>query len=205
MSLILRPARQSDAVISALLLVETNGDFGLQVLGLGDPALQIKAMQEWFLAGANRFSHEEAWIAEKYGVAAGLLLCFEGSRLTALELGCARRLAAIYGLGGAIRMLWRNNQLACRKDAEPDEYLISHLAVDEHFRRQGIAKVLLEKAADLARAKGLHKLVLEVEANNQPAVALYQRAGFEVIDTLRPHDPKGLLRSFEYFKMLKSV
>ena len=205
MTLILRPATKEDAAIASVLLAETNGEFGVAVLGLGRPDLQLSALKQWFADAGNRFSYQCTTIAEKYGIAAGLLLAFQGSELAALELGCARRIFSIYGLFGTIKMIWLNKSLAGNKEAEKGEYLIAHLAVDEHFRRQGIAQVLLERAEMDARSFGLSKLVLEVEIPNQKAIALYRKAGFEVINTVYFKDKMARFKSPGFYKMLKNL
>lgn len=205
MSLTIRPARKEDGIIASCLLAETTRDFGVQVLGLGDPDLQLKAFQKWFNDEGNRFSYQYAQIAEKYGIAAGLLLAFSGARLIPLELGCARQILKIYGLLGAIRMVNRNRALADYPEAEKDEYIITHLAVDENFRRQGIAKALLDRAAVDGAQLGFKKLVLEVEMDNHQAVGLYKREGFQVINTFYYNDKRGLLTSPGFYKMLKPI
>ena len=205
MTLNLRPATKSDAPVAAALLAETNGEFGVAVLGLGRPDLQFSALKQWFSDSGNRFSYQCTTIADKDSAAAGLLLAFKGSELAALELGCAKRIFAIYGFFGALKMVWLNKALAGNKEAERDEYLIAHLAVDEHFRRQGIAQALLEKAARDARAQGLSRLVLEVEIGNQNAIALYQKAGFEIINTVYFNDQSARFKSPGFYKMLKTL
>ncbi|MRS05137.1 N-acetyltransferase, partial [bacterium] len=146
MNLTLRPATRADVLVAAALLAETNGEFGVEVLGLGKPDLQFTALRRWFTDTGNRFSFQCSTIAEINGVAAGLLLAFRGSELARLELGCAKRILDIYGLFAAVKMIWLNKSLAGNKEAENDEYLIAHLAVDEGFRRQGIAQALMVKA-----------------------------------------------------------
>lgn len=205
MTLNLRPATKNDAVVAAALLAETNGGFGVEVLGLGKPELQFSALQQWFVEPGNRFSYQHTTIAEKYGISAGLLLAFKGSDLTALELGCARRIFSIYGLAGALKMIWLNKSLAGNKEAEKDEYLIAHLAVDDNFRRQGIAQVLLDKAKQDAISFGLPKLVLEVEMANHRAISLYQKAGFEIINTVYFKDDSDRFKSPGFYKMLRNL
>lgn len=205
MSLILRPATKEDAVIAAALLAETNGEFGVEVLGLGKPNLQYSALRQWFADSGNRFSFQCSTIAEKYGVAAGLLLAFRGSDLARLELGCAKRIFAIYGFISAIKMIWLNKSLAGNKEAEKDEYLIGHLAVDQGFRRQGIAQALLGKAEEDALSSGLYKLVLEVEIGNDKAIALYRKAGFEIINTVYFNENAARLRTAGFYKMIKNL
>lgn len=203
MSLNLRAARKEDAIPASLLLADTTGEFGIAVLGLGKPELLLKALQTWFSQRGNRFSHEHAIVAEKFGIAAGLLLCFPGAMLSALELGCGRQMISIYGIIGALRMVWLNRSLVNNTEAEKDEYLIAHVAVDEHFRRQGIAQALLAKAEELSLAAGLRKQVLEVEIGNDNAIQLYKKAGFEIVHTIYFNDKKGRLNCPGFYKMTK--
>jgi ribosomal protein S18 acetylase RimI-like enzyme len=205
MTLNLRPATKDDAPIAAALVAETNGEFGVATLGLGRPDLQFSALRQWFSDSGNRFSYQCTTIAEKFGMTAGLLLAFKGSELAALELGCGKRIFAIYGFFGAFKMIWLNKSLAGNKEAERVEYLIAHLAVDKNFRRQGIAQALLEKAEIDARALGLSRLVLEVEIGNQNAIALYQKAGFEIINTVYFNDKSAQFKSPGFYKMLKAL
>jgi len=205
MTLVIRPATKEDVPTATALLAETNGAFGVEVLGLGKPDLQFSALKQWFADPGNRFSYQCSTIAEKYGIAAGLLLAFPGSKLGALELGCVKRIFAIYGFGDAIRMIWLNKSLAGNKEAEKDEYLIAHLGVDEHFRRQGIAQVLLAKAEEDARDLNLSKLVLDVEMNNDKAIALYRKSGFEQVNTVYYGKKADKFKSPGYYKMSKTL
>lgn len=53
-----------------------------------------------------------------------------------------------------------------------------NLAVCPAFRRQGVARALVEALIDALREQGSHCLTLEVRASNTPAIALYSRLGF---------------------------
>lgn len=59
-----------------------------------------------------------------------------------------------------------------------DEGYITNVAVSPDCRRQGIARALIAKLTDEARAAGLAFVTLEVRASNAPAIALYEGAGF---------------------------
>ena len=59
-----------------------------------------------------------------------------------------------------------------------DEGYITNVAVSPDARRQGIARALIAKLTDEARAAGLAFVTLEVRASNAPAIALYEGAGF---------------------------
>jgi ribosomal protein S18 acetylase RimI-like enzyme len=205
MTLNIRPATIEDAPIATALLVETNGGFGVEVLGFGNPDLQFSALKQWFVDSDNRFSYQCCSIAEKYGIAAGLLLGIPGSRLDSLQFGCVRRLFSIYSFWGGLKMIWGNKSMAGNKEAEADEYLIAHLGVDEHFRRQGIAQALLEKAEQDAHALNFTKLVLDVEMNNDKAIALYQKSGFIEADAIFYGDKAEKFKSPGYFKMFRTI
>ena len=59
------------------------------------------------------------------------------------------------------------------------------LCVDESFRRRGVARALLVDLARLAREAHAGRLVLEVAADNFPALRLYESGGFVSIG-IRP-------------------
>lgn len=56
-----------------------------------------------------------------------------------------------------------------------------NIAVDAHYRRQGIAQALVEALVAQLKEKGNHSLTLEVRISNQPAIALYEKLGFEQV------------------------
>jgi len=58
-----------------------------------------------------------------------------------------------------------------------------YLAVDEAFRGQGVARALLAECEKLALAWGRSGLLLDV-ANDNPALRIYERFGFERLGSL---------------------
>ena len=58
-----------------------------------------------------------------------------------------------------------------------------YLAVDEAFRGQGVARALLSECEKLAREWGRSGLLLDV-ANDNPALRIYERFGFEELGSL---------------------
>lgn len=61
-------------------------------------------------------------------------------------------------------------------------WVLNDLFVDAPARRQGVARALLEAAADFARGDGAARLELETSHDNHPAQALYQAAGWSRYD-----------------------
>ena len=53
-----------------------------------------------------------------------------------------------------------------------------NIAVDERYRRCGIARLLLDELFALTAAEGLRGYTLEVRVSNARAIELYERAGF---------------------------
>lgn len=62
-------------------------------------------------------------------------------------------------------------------------WLLNDLFVAEDARRGGVARALLDAAADFARARGAAGLMLETMRDNAPARALYIAAGWHEDDT----------------------
>ena len=57
------------------------------------------------------------------------------------------------------------------------------IAVDPEARGRGVGLALLRSLVERARASGHESLSLSVEADNEVAVRLYRRAGFETVAT----------------------
>ena len=67
-----------------------------------------------------------------------------------------------------------------------------NIAVDPDFRRQGIAEKLILAMTQKLNEKGIIALLLEVRVSNAPAIALYEKLGFEQVGR-RPryyHNPR---------------
>jgi ribosomal-protein-alanine N-acetyltransferase len=67
----------------------------------------------------------------------------------------------------------------------PDEAHIVTVAVRDSHRRKGIGELLLISAIELAQAKEQALVTLECRVTNEPALALYEKYGFEQVG-LRP-------------------
>lgn len=61
-----------------------------------------------------------------------------------------------------------------------DELQILEIGVDEHYRRQGVARMLLGRIEFEARKKNM-KITLEVRSRNHPAIKLYENTGFVAV------------------------
>jgi ribosomal-protein-alanine N-acetyltransferase len=68
---------------------------------------------------------------------------------------------------------------------------LCNVAVDEKFRRRGIAMEMLRHGLEECRQKGIERVLLEVRESNQAAIGLYQRLCFREISRRSQyyHDP----------------
>jgi ribosomal protein S18 acetylase RimI-like enzyme len=73
----------------------------------------------------------------------------------------------------------------------PTEALLRFLAVDPDGEGSGIGRALLADAIDNTTIGGFRSLMLEVRTNNERAIELYTRAGFEPFGAAVPHPRAG--------------
>ena len=88
---------------------------------------------------------------------------------------------AILAKGGAILMATCNGSVAgavALKKVNEDVYELTKMAVDEQFRRKGIAEALSYAAFDKAKSVGVKKLVLYSQTTLVPAITMYRKLGF---------------------------
>jgi len=61
---------------------------------------------------------------------------------------------------------------------------VALLCVASHYRRRGIASVLLSRLMHSAFIEGLHPVQLEVRTDNYQAIQFYEARGFVIVETL---------------------
>ena len=79
------------------------------------------------------------------------------------------------------------------------DHYISNLAVDPGFRRRGVAQALLADAERRARAANCKCLSLDMDKDNPPAKALYEKNGF----TAASEFSLDLEKTHYYYRMAK--
>ena len=62
-----------------------------------------------------------------------------------------------------------------------DETDVMNVAVHPDWRRQGVAENLITHLIQELKKRGSHALMLEVRASNTPAIALYEKLGFQQV------------------------
>lgn len=62
---------------------------------------------------------------------------------------------------------------------------LHNIAIAKELRGKGLSALLMDKLIERAKERGVHRIMLEVRVSNAPAIALYQKYGFEKVG-LRP-------------------
>jgi ribosomal-protein-alanine N-acetyltransferase len=76
--------------------------------------------------------------------------------------------------------------------ALPDEAYVQTIGVVKAHQRNGLGATLLTALLDDAKRRGLPRVGLEVRIDNEPAIRLYERFGFEAIAVRkRYYQPSG--------------
>lgn len=63
-------------------------------------------------------------------------------------------------------------------------FVIRTFVVHPSFLKMGIGRVLMDYSFELAQQSGIKSIRLDVYENNLPAISLYEKCGFEYIDTV---------------------
>lgn len=89
---------------------------------------------------------------------------------------------AILKDGGKILMALYNGTIAgtvALRKLQSSVFEFTKMAVDENYRRKGIAEALTYASFDLAKKMGATKVLLYSNTKNEAAIQLYQKIGFK--------------------------
>jgi ribosomal protein S18 acetylase RimI-like enzyme len=86
-----------------------------------------------------------------------------------------------------------------------DELCLGHIAVGKKRRRQGVATKLLDYFSHYALTQNKHKLVLDVEATNIPALMFYRQYGFSEVARTEPDASAATLGLTAHWHMRKDL
>ena len=74
---------------------------------------------------------------------------------------------------------------------EPQIGHVMNIAVDPNYRKLGLGKALLKEGIEYLKKLDAAEIELEVRVDNAPAIALYERFGFTIIDRIRNYYSDG--------------
>jgi len=194
-----RAARIDDATFSAPLIRLSLGGLSDHLF---DPNTDIAdgMIAKLFARDAGRFGYRQAYLAEIENERVAVLAASHGKDLNRLGLASIPHLIAVMGLFQAIRSVYRAVTLPGGWEAMNDEYYIANIGVLPAMQGRSIGSQLLVYAEGLAKKNSLMKCSLIVGSHNPNARRLYERVGYDVVETVQ--DPQD---KFGYFRMVKEL
>lgn len=151
-----------------------------------------------YVRRGNTVSYTNHFVAEIEGRVVGSILSYSQPSFLALTLGTALRILSVYGLR-APKVMARG--LKTETIIQPPKsgcLYLGHIAVLETERNKGIAKKLIEYM--ISKETKYKTASLDVSAENEPAIALYQKLGFQIKETRHPLGWEGTIPSHHYME-----
>ena len=164
-----------------------------------------QVLENLFRLKSNRFSHQFTQVLCDSEKVVGLVISYSGRLMKSLELPMALQLLRMIGLVRFGQFLWRAFPLIGVKEAMDDEYFISNIAVAPTQRQNGLGHLMLEQVENQARSQRFTKISLTVDIENERAFSLYQRIGFDLVDTVTNARLKKSIYYAGYHRMLKAL
>ena len=199
----IRPAGLCDRDLVARLIYLTMGIEADWLFGQEKGKSTLQVLASLFLRRGTRVSFNLAYLAERAGQVAGLLLAYPGRLLFRLNWMTGWHFSRIYGLAAIIRLARMQSVYGDLKETESDEFYISNLAVFPEFQGQGIGMNLMAYAEEMTRASGLQKCSLIVAFGHENACHLYEHLGYKIVRSYLREHPKVAEGSGGYHRMVK--
>lgn len=180
---LIRPAQPDDAPAASQLMYYAGPNYILAFFGKTERKA-IRGLCRMFPLPGHTTSYSYAFVAEDEGKVVGLFSGLDGKTWRA-----SKRASKMYGpLWFVAVPPWQIPRMIAAYDdfdramppVSDEEYYIEHLAVLPERRGQGIGRQLMEFAENQARARGLKRVVLDVEIENEGARRLYEHLGFQI-------------------------
>ena len=178
---VIRPARPQDAPVGARLMFYAGVNYMRAFFGSTERKA-IKVLKRMFSLPGHMTSYTYAFVAENEG---DIVALFSG--LDRRSWRASNRASWMYGpVWWIAAPPWQIPKMisayyAFDKAVPPvldEEYYIVHLAVLPEKRGQGIGEQLMVFAENMAKSKGLKRMLVDVEIENEGACRFYKRLGF---------------------------
>lgn len=170
------------------------------------PDLLGKKFKEFFvrafLEKGNLFSHEHVFFAKFEGKIAGMLLSYDWRAKKREETGTGWLMMKVLGFDFLKQLPAFISATSGSGKLEEGDYYISNIAVYPEFRGKKIGKTLMLKAEELAREKNSKRLALDVEVDNEVAIAVYKKLGYTV---KREHEIELGGKKYRFYRMVKPL
>lgn len=135
-----------------------------------------KILEALYIEKGNLFSHECCMFAKFGNHIAGMVLAYPYEYSAKFRLRTGFLLIKEMGISSVPRLLSVDRVIG--KHGK-NEFYISNLAVYPDFRNKGLARGLLQYCFEAAKRAFSTKVTLDVEEENEVAIKLYTKMGFQ--------------------------
>lgn len=182
----IKNAQKQDAKICIKLLNLAMEDIAYKLSGYDDPVKSDEILEKFFESETNRLSYKNVYVYKRDDVIIAAMCAYFGGDAWQLDREISQHLKA----------LGKDAQI--EKECFDDEFYIDSIAVDEKFRRQGLAKELILHSFAKAKELGHKKVSLIVDINKPKVRKFYESLGFKF-------NTKKIINLHEYDHMIKEI
>lgn len=182
----IKNAQKQDAKICIKLLNLAMEDIAYKLSGYDDPVKSDEILEKFFVSEINRLSYKNVYVYKRDDVIIAAMCAYFGGDVAKLDSEISQHLKA----------LGKDAQI--EKECFDDEFYIDSIAVDEKFRRQGLAKELILHSFAIAKELGHKKVSLIVDVNKPKVRKFYESLGFKF-------NTKKIINLHEYDHMIKEI
>ena len=182
----IKNAQKQDAKICIKLLNLAMEDIAYKLSGYDDPVKSDEILEKFFVSEINRLSYKNVYVYKRDDVIIAAMCAYFGGDAAQLDREISQHLKA----------LGKDAQI--EKECFDDEFYIDSIAVDEKFRRQGLAKELILHSFARAKELGHKKVSLIVDVNKPKVCKFYESLGFKF-------NTKKIINLHEYDHMIKDI
>ena len=182
----IKNAQKQDAQICIKLLNLAMEDIAYKLSGYDDHVKSDEILEKFFVSETNRLSYKNVYVYKRDDVIIAAMCAYFGGDVAKLDREISQHLKA----------LGKDAQI--EKECFDDEFYIDSIAVDEKFRRQGLAKELILHSFAKAKELGHKKVSLIVDINKPKVRKFYESLGFKF-------NTKKIINLHEYDHMIKEI
>ena len=182
----IKNAQKQDAKICIKLLNLAMEDIAYKLSGYDDPVKSDEILEKFFESETNRLSYKNVYVYKRDEQIIAAMCAYFGGDAWQLDREISQHLKA----------LGKDAQI--EKECFDDEFYIDSIAVDEKFRRQGLAKELILHSFARAKELGHKKVSLIVDINKPKVRKFYESLGFKF-------NTKKIINLHEYDHMIKEI
>ncbi|MBT0587883.1 GNAT family N-acetyltransferase [Alteromonas oceanisediminis] len=187
---IFRATPDNSRVCAALLLSSAPKTL-THLLAQGNTQRAFDYLTQAWAFGGGQFGCDNHWLAQQNGTTVGMVSAWHDALPSDFDAATLASLRSYFSIEECLQILARNAALAQQlPKPEVQQVILGHLSVHEAYRRQGIARKLINHVIEFSRQKQKTQLVVDVESDNIAAIQCYLLSGFTRSDNASTNTPQ---------------